>query len=90
MKVHTNGRVEHGTNAGIDGDYFFFKEGWDVGVIKFLEPMNPQLNYYEYLIVSRGQEAAIGIGVCMLLRGTPSHCLRASHIHPTLVNIVIM
>ena len=79
MKVHTNGRVEHGANAGINGDYFF-KEGWDVGVIKFLEPMNPQLNYYEYLIVNRGERATIGIGVCMPLRGTPLHYLRPSHI----------
>lgn len=80
IKVHTNGRVECGTNTDIDGDYFFFKEGWDVGVIKFLEPMNPQLNYYEYLIVSKGEEATIAIGVSMPLRGTPLHYLRASHI----------
>ena len=80
MKVHTNGRVQHGANAGVDGDYFFFKEGSEVGVIKFLEPMNPQLNYYEYLIVNRGERATIGIGVCMPLRGTPLHYLRPSHI----------
>ena len=79
MKVHTNGRVEHGANTDVDGDYFL-KEGSNVGVIKILEPMNPQLNYYEYLIVNRGEEAAIGIGVCMPLRGTSLHYLRASHI----------
>ena len=79
MKVHTNGRVEHGANTDVDGDYFL-KEGSNVGVIKILEPMNPQLNYYEYLIVNRGQEAAIGIGVCKPLRDTPLHYLRPSHI----------
>ena len=73
MKVHTNGCVQHGANTDIDGDYFFFKQGREVGVIKFLEPMNPTLNYYEYLIVNRGQESFIGIGVCMPLRGTPLH-----------------
>ena len=67
VKIHTNGHVQHGVNAEIDGDYFYFKEGSAVGVIKILEPMNPLLNYYEYLIVNRGQEAFIGIGVCMQL-----------------------
>ena len=77
MKVHTNGRVRHGTSVAIDGDYFF-KEETGVGVIKFLEPMIPTLNYYEYLIVNRGQIAAIGIGVRLPL--TPLHYLRASYI----------
>ena len=67
MKVHTNGRVQRGANADIDGDYFFFREGFEVGIIKILEPMNPTLNYYEYLIVSRGERATIGIGVRMPL-----------------------
>ena len=64
VKVHTKGRVQHGGNVDIDGDYFFFNAGSAVGLIKILEPMNPLLNYYEYLIVSRGQEAFIAIGVC--------------------------
>ena len=76
VKVHTNKRVQHESSTGIDGDYFYFKGG-SIGIIKILEPMNPQLNYYEYLIVSRGQKAGIGIGVCMPLRGTPLHYLRA-------------
>ena len=83
MKVHTNGRVQHEASTGIDGDYFYFKEG-STGIIKILEPMNPQLNYYEYLIVNRGQEASIGIGVCMPL------ALPQAFIHSTLVGIVIM
>lgn len=82
VKVHTKGRVKHGGSVGIDGDYFFFKEGSVVGVIKILEPMNPLLNYYEYQIVNKGQEASIGIGVRMPLRGAPLYYLRASHIQP--------
>ena len=74
VKVHTNGRVQHGANTDIDGDYFYFKEG-STGVIKILEPMNPLLNYYEYLIVNRGQEASIGIGVCMPHTGLPLYIL---------------
>ena len=80
MKVHTNGRVQHGANTDVDGDYFF-KEGRNVGVIKILEPMNPLLNYYEYLIVSRGERAAIGIGVCMPPRGTPLHYVPVPQAH---------
>ena len=77
MKVHTNGRVQHEASTNIDGDYFYFKEG-STGVIKILEPMNSQLNYYEYLIVNKGQEASIGIGVCIPL------ALSQAFIHSTL------
>ena len=62
VKLHTKGRVSHGASTDIDGDYFFFKGG-STGIIKILEPMNPLLNYYEYQIINRGQEASIGIGV---------------------------
>ena len=75
MKVHTNGRVQHEASKDIDGDYFYSK-AWSAGVIKILEPMNPLLNYYEYLIVNRGQKALgpalIGIGVRMPLNSTTS------------------
>lgn len=67
VKLHTKGRVAHGASADIDGDYFFFKGG-STGIVKILEPMNPLLNYYEYQIINKGQEASIGIGVRMLLR----------------------
>ena len=84
MKVNTNGHVKHGANADIDGDYFFFKGGQSVGIIKFLEPMSPLHNYYECLIVNRGERATIGIGVCMPLLGV-HHCttyFRVLHIRP--------
>ena len=84
MKVHTNGNVQHGANADIDGDYFFFKGGQSVGIIKILQPMSPLRNYYECLIVNRGERATIGIGVCMPLLGV-HHCttyFRVLHIRP--------
>ena len=77
IKVHTKGRVQHGASTDIDGDYFFFKGG-STGVIKILEPMNPLLNYYEYVIVNKGQEASIGIGVREHLGG---NCTCHSHMH---------
>ena len=64
VKLHTKGRHFCGRNSDVDGDVFLFKgEGRGVGVVKLLEPMNPQLNYYEYEILDRGQKCAIGIGV---------------------------
>ena len=89
MKLHTYGRVQHGASTDIDGDYFYFKEG-STGVIKILEPMNPLLNYYEYLIVSRGQEVFVGIGVRMPIRGTLLYALPQGLAHLTLVASVIM
>ncbi len=62
VKLHTKGRVMCAPSATIDGDVFTFKGG-STGIVKFLEPMNPLLNYFEYLIVDRGQEASIGVGV---------------------------
>ena len=48
----------------MDGDIFKFKGESDaVGVVKFLEPTSPMLNYYEYEIIDRGEKCAIGIGV---------------------------
>ena len=86
IKVHTKGRVQHGASTDVDGDYFFFKGG-STGVIKILEPMNPLLNYYEYIIVNKGREASIGIGVrqplAVLFSSVPSaHAqLPPSHTH---------
>lgn len=57
------GRVMCGTNAAVEGDTVMFKGGFDVAVAKMMEPLTPFLNYFEYLIVDRGEEAAIGIGV---------------------------
>lgn len=64
-KLHTKGRHRCGRNAAVEGDLFKFTSdrGSSVGVVKILEPMNPMLNYYEYEIVCRGQECAIGVGV---------------------------
>ena len=62
VKLHTKGRIQNAGSTEIDGNMFIFKGG-ATGIVKILEPMNPLLNYYEYLIIDRGQEASIGIGV---------------------------
>ena len=53
-----------GRDAEVTGDIFKFKDegGCDVGVVKILEPLSPQLNYYECEIVSRGARCKIGVG----------------------------
>ena len=88
--VHTKGRVKHRPTADIDEDYFFFTKGLAVGVVKTLEPMNPILNYYECGIVNGGQSGAIGIGVCMPLRGSPLHYLRDSHMYITVMYLSLL
>ena len=62
VKLHTKGRVVNAASTEVDGDIFSFK-GPSTGVVKILEPMSPLLNYFEFQILSRGQEASIGIGV---------------------------
>ena len=62
VRVHTNGRLMHAVSAGVSGNEFFFKGG-STGIVKLLEPLNPILNYFEYEILDRGNEASIGIGV---------------------------
>ncbi len=57
------GRVECGGSVAVEGDTLMFKGGSSVGVVKFLEPMNPLLNYFEYVITDRGVKTTIGIGV---------------------------
>lgn len=62
VRVHCNGRLMHAVSAGVSGNEFFFKGG-STGIVKLLEPLNPILNYFEYQIIDRGNEASIGIGV---------------------------
>lgn len=62
IKVHSGGRLQHAPNTEVEGDQFSFKRG-TTGIIKFLEPLSPMLNYYEYEILDQGVEASIGIGV---------------------------
>ena len=61
-KLHTKNRVTHAPHISADGAVFHFKGG-PTGVVKFMEPMNQILNYFELLILHQGQEASIGIGV---------------------------
>ena len=66
IKLHTQGRHCCGENATVDdpGDIFTFRNvDGRVGVVKILEPMSPELNYYECEIVCRGSDCIIGVGV---------------------------
>lgn len=64
VKQHTKNRYFCGTNAEVEGDVFKYKGAVNrVGVVKIAEPMSPMLNYFEYEIIDKGQDTAIGIGV---------------------------
>ena len=62
IKVHTQGRLTHGPSTTVEGDIFSFKGG-STGCVKIMEPMTPFLNYYEYLILCKGVDCSVGIGV---------------------------
>lgn len=69
-KLHKNGHVECGANVMVKDDQFiytgtrqYYRSKKEVGVVKILEPMNSELNYFEYQIISRGACGEIGIGV---------------------------
>lgn len=70
VKVHTQGRVNHAVSTTVSGDVFSFKGG-PTGCVMIMEPMSPFLNYYEYVILDKGAEASIGIGIGE--RGYPLH-----------------
>ena len=58
---------ECGNNAAVEGDVFKYVDLNDifeeVGVVKFLDPVNPDCNYFEYEIHATGVGCAIGIGI---------------------------
>ena len=47
IKLHTKGRVTKAPIIQSDDDVFFFHGGRSTGVVKFLEPLSPLLNYFE-------------------------------------------
>ena len=71
MKLHENGGYSSGGNIAVEGDLFVYTgcrgEHYPyvktASNVKFLEPMNSTLNYFEYEIIASGTEDAIGIGV---------------------------
>lgn len=64
MKLHTSGGVEWADNTAVDGDIMKFTgDNSSSGIVKFLEPMSPSLNYFEFLILGEGDRTIIGIGV---------------------------
>ena len=46
VKLHTKGRLVNAASTEVDGDVFWYRGG-STGVVKFLEPFNPLLNYFE-------------------------------------------
>lgn len=61
-------KTECGNNVTAEGDIFKYDVDKSdmfsgVSVIKFLNPLTPECNYFEYEIIAEGEEGAIGIGV---------------------------
>lgn len=46
-KLHTKGRVVKSPCIQVDGDVYSFQGGRSTGIVKFLEPLSPLLNYFE-------------------------------------------
>lgn len=63
IKLHTKGRLQPGSYAKAEDDVISFTGGGSVALVKLVEPVSPMLNYFEYEILERGEECAIGIGV---------------------------
>lgn len=60
--LHVKGKLVPGINASVDNDIINYRSG-SVALVKFLEPISPMLNYFEYKILDKGTECAIGIGL---------------------------
>ena len=70
FKVHTLGRINHAATAEVSGEVFSSRGG-STGCVMIMEPLSPIFNYYEFIILSIGAEASIGIGIGK--RGYPLH-----------------
>lgn len=51
IKLHTKGRVLKAPSTQANDDVFSF-QGGSTGIVKFLEPLNPLLNYFEVQLTS--------------------------------------
>ena len=47
IKIHTKGRVVKAPVIQSEDDVFSFQGGRSTGIVKFLEPLSPVLNYFE-------------------------------------------
>ncbi len=68
--MNSSERIRRAGNVETSGDLFSFKGG-STGCVMILEPLSPIYNYYEYIILDKGMEASIGIGVAE--RNYPLH-----------------
>ena len=50
VKLHTKGRVLKAPTIRSEDDLFSFHGGRSAGIVKFLEPLSPLLNYFEVAI----------------------------------------
>ena len=64
MFLHKNGRLHTGPYATVEDTIITYSGGRGLtALIKLLEPLNPMLNYFEFKILKKGEECAVGIGV---------------------------
>ena len=70
FKMHTFGRIGHSPIAEVNGEVFTSRGG-STGCVMIMEPLSPIFNYFEYLILNKGMESSVGIGIGEL--GYPLH-----------------
>lgn len=62
--LHKNGRLHTGPYATAEDNIITYSGRRGLtALVKLLEPLNPMLNYFEFKILMKGEECAIGIGV---------------------------
>lgn len=62
VKVNLQKRLKYPPSITVSGDVIS-SAGGPLFLVKFVDPLSPLLNYFEYVIEDVGKEAAIGIGV---------------------------
>ena len=53
VKLHTKRRATTAQFILTDDDVFSFQGGRSTGIVKFLEPLSPLLNYFEVITADR-------------------------------------
>ena len=62
VKLDLRNQVKLTPTTTVNGDVIS-SEGGPLFLVKFLDPLNPLLNYFEYVIEDIGKDSAIGLGV---------------------------
>ena len=66
VKLHRKGRVMKAQSIQFEDDVFSFQGGRSTGIVKFLEPFSPLLNYFEVLHHFM-MECSISLSLSLLL-----------------------